>query len=421
VHLNLPLGIVRATLTATLLLPQLAHAPRALAQQTAAPHDHAPLSFVTNPFSQVQEKLEPHGIRLNLFVNDQYQAVLAGADTNGCGRNAASMDLFLTFDLEKLGVAARSDVLLHFQSNWGNGINGRTGALMQVNDDADGDLGGHIAQLWYRTYFFDGATALQLGFLDYQTILDRNAYANSEDKQFWHQTLDNNPMVPLNIGLGAALTIHPKDSWTLVVGAGDGQSVLYKPGFSTAFHDEASFFGFLEGAVHIKRPSDRGELPGNCRVGLIYDPRSKTILERARRPRQRSGDVGMYVSLDQMVYRESPDDQQGLGVFGRFGYRDPDVSRMARFWSAGFQYQGLVPGRDDDVLGLAFSLQRSGHKYRRHVDRASDNETVYELYYAIRVSPNLVVTPDIQYIDNPGTTGTLSHALVAGVRLRLSL
>lgn len=391
------------------------------ADDAAAPTDSSdPFAAVFQPVARFQDDLKEKGVLANLYINNQFQGVLKGGVDN-TSRNAASLDFFLLFDLEALGLVEDSDVLLHFQSNWEAGINPYTGALGQVNDDADGSLGGHIAQLWYRLYLLDHKANLKIGYLDYQTIADRNAYANSEDKQFWHQWLDNNPLVPLNIGLGAAFTIQPTDWYTLVIGAGDAQSKPYASGFSTAFSEECWYVGYLENAFHVKLPSDRGDLPGNYRVGLVYDPRPSTVYEDSRQPRERGDDWGFYLSVDQLLYRESEDDLQGLGVFGRFGYRDPEVNAMSRFWSAGVQYLGLIPGRDEDVIGLGFAFLRSGQEYRTYVDREFTNETVYELYYAWKVSPNLVVTPDIQYVDNPGARGDVGHCVVAGVRLRLSL
>ncbi len=279
----------------------------------------------------------------------------------------------------------------------------------------------HVAQFWYRHHFLKHRIALQVGYLDYQTIVDRNAYANSEDKQFMHQTLDNNPLVPLRIGMGASLTIKPTTWYTLILGIADGQASPYKGGVSRAFHEEDWYTVYAEQGLHAKWSSDRGPLPGNYRLGFFYDPGPRATFPRSSRDgRTRAGDYGMYASLDQMLYRESEEGDQGLGAFLRFGYRSPENNRLSRFWSGGLSYKGLIPGRDADVLGAAFSLLRPSHHYRHRVDAEFGNETVYELYYAIRVTKWFVVTPDIQYIDNPGGTDTRSHTLVASLRVRMS-
>ncbi len=378
---------------------------------------------MTGDWGGLRTNLEDHGVRINVFFNSFYGSVLKGGiNTEGKGRNAGSMDALIRVDLDKAGMIPDAELLLHLQTIWGGGINARTGALAQVHDDADNLNGLHVAQLWYRHHFFDRRLSLRLGFLDYQTILDRNAFANSEDKQFMHQTLDNNPLVPLNIGLGAEVTIRPCDWYTLIIGAGDAQSGGYTAGFDTAFHDEAWFRGYIENAFHVEIPSERGPLAGNYRIGLLYDPQPRSVYVHERRsPRMLGHNLNWYLSIDQMLYRENPDDTQGLGVFARFAWADPDNHRIARFWSAGMQYKGLLPERNADVLGFACAMQESSHSAKERTNRDFGNETVYELYYAIKLTKWLTLTPDIQYIDNPGGADEHGHAIVAALRLRVSL
>lgn len=371
----------------------------------------------------LRNELADKGIKINLFVNDQFQTVARGGlDTESTGRNSASTDLFITADLDKLGVIKNGEMLGHFQSNCGAGINPYTGTLYEVNDDADGNQHYHVAQLWYRHYFADHKIHLTLGYLDFQTVVDRNAFANSEDKQFWNQALDNNPLVPLNIGLGATLIAQPTKWFSLVLGVADDQSVLYKPGFSTAFHDEALFRAYVETDFHADWPSRRGPLPGNLRLGTVYDPGTFTEFAQAGQPTStRSEQYIFFVSADQLLFREGKTDEQGLGIFGRYSYRDPEINRVFQHWSAGLQYRGAIPGRDNDVIALAVAQQQTSHKARRRVDARLGDETVYELYYAFQMAEWLVISPDVQYIDNPGANDEVGHTVVAGIRVRISV
>lgn len=378
---------------------------------------------MTGDWGGLRQDLRDSGIDVHVFVTARYQAILSGGlSLDGGDPVAASHDTLISFDFEKMGLIKDADGLIHAQNYWEDGINLQTGALQQVNDDADGDKGLLIDQLWFRKYFWNRRISLMLGFVDFQTIADRNAFANSEDKQFWNQMLDNNPLIPLNIGLGAALTVKPVSWYTLILGFGDAQSVLYKPGFSTAFHDERWFRAYWENDFHLQIPTRRGPLEGNYRFGFLYEPTPRAVFPRSLRDvRTRGSDVGFYVSLDQMLYRERVEDDQGLGVFARFAYRNPEFNRMSRFWSGGLQYKGIFPERDKDVLGLAFALQRSSHLYRQRVNHEFSNETAYELYYAIQVTPWLVISPDVQYVDNPGASDQISHVVVAGIRVRVAL
>jgi len=223
-------------------------------------------------------------------------------------------------------------------------------------------------------------------------------------------------------GLGAALYFRPCNWYSMILGVGDAQRLpLYKPGFSTAFHDRAWFLGYLEQALHVKIPTKRGPLKGNYRFGLVYDPTVRDEFSRPRAVPERNGnDVGFYASFDQAVYRENEDDNQGLGWFFRYGYRHGEYFRFNQFWSTGLAYTGLIPTRDNDVVGIAMAQKLSSKHFQSRINNRAGTETIYELYYSYQVTPWLAILPDIQYIDNPGGNGDLSQAIVAGVRFRVT-
>lgn len=372
------------------------------------------------------------GIETQFFYNNHFMSVMDGGLSTGGGKNSATIDWFVILDLEKMKLLDDADMLIQVRDGWGYSINPFTGTTkgMDVNDDADGKQDLYIDQLWYRQYLFDRKFALQVGYLDFQTIVDRNAYANSEDKQFMNTALDNNPIVPTATitTLGAAAYIQPVSWYTLILGAGNAQGPThgapdpwYEPDFDTTFHDEAWFVGYIEHDFTLKIPSSRGPLPGNYRFGMFYDPRPRPVFLYPSEYPDREGDEwAFYTSCDQLVFRENSKDDQGLGVFFRYAYRPQEINRFSEFWSGGLSYAGLVPDRDKDVLGVAFGRLNSSHNFRHRVNRDAGDETVYELYYAIQITPWLVVSPDIQYVDNPGANDTISHATVGGVRVRVS-
>lgn len=114
--------------------------------------------------------------------------------------------------------------------------------------------------------------------------------------------------------------------------------------------------------------------------------------------------------------RRDQDDSQGLGVFFRYGYADEAVSVVEHFWSAGAQYQGLIPTRDDDVLGFGFAQGIISDSLPGL--EGGDRESVYEVYYSVAVYPWLVITPDFQYVTSPGGFHG-RDAFVAGLRVRV--
>ena len=131
--------------------------------------------------------------------------------------------------------------------------------------------------------------------------------------------------------------------------------------------------------------------------------------------------MGLYVSCDQMVYKEvkdAPADSQGLGLFARWGYAHSDVAEITQFWSVGGQYQGLVPAREDDVVGVGVA-QGVLSDYVPSAGRET-NETAIEAYYNARVLPWLNITGDVQYIMHPGADSSVDNAVVIGIRAQMS-
>ena len=190
--------------------------------------------------------------------------------------------------------------------------------------------------------------------------------------------------------------------------------------FNTAFHDEDYFFYVFETGITPQLDSANGPLQGAYRIGLWNDPQPKGHSDASPSYSGRD-DVGFYLSCGQLLMKENadPEDSQGFGVFFRYGYASSKRNDMANFWSVGFQYQGLLEGRDDDVLGAGFAQGIFSDKASSTY--TDDYESVIELYYNAQVTPWLNISPSAQYIANPGGSKTVSDAVVLGERAQINL
>jgi len=88
-----------------------------------------------------------------------------------------------------------------------------------------------------------------------------------------------------------------------------------------------------------------------------------------------------------MLYKENddPEDSKGLGTLFRYGYAAARKNDITNFFSAGFQYQGLLDGQDDDVLGAAFAHGFFGDTAASSYQQ--DYENALEVYYNAQVTP----------------------------------
>ena len=393
------------------------------------PFDVRHNSALTGDWWGARAWLKERGIEFGLSLNTQYQGNVHGGErTRSAHRVTGSGDYELTLDFEKMGVLKGGTFYCLAESVFGDDVGlDRVGALFGTNADAIGETAILARQVWYEQKLFDGKARVRAGRLSVFTDFDTNAFANSEDYQFLNPALVNtfNMPVPadgLGEGLGAQVVIQPAEWVYFGAIAMDARSDAHNGGFHTAFHDEDYFFFAWELGFLPVWKLPWGKLPGGYRFGLWYDPQPKAkffddLGGRRRTIPLKRDDTGFYVNLDQMLVREKPGDEsdtQGLGVFFRYGYAPANVNLLEHFWSVGAQYQGLIPTRDEDVLGFGFAQGLIGGPSRR-LDGGSQ-EAVYELYYNIKLLPWLQLSPDLQYVVNPGARGG-RDAFVIGLRL----
>jgi porin len=373
--------------------------------------------------SGIRQDLAARGIAFRLFLNHYTGWIARGPESFGDEvGHSGSYDAFARIDLEELVGWTNFDVLLHLKGQYDRSLNPDLPSLSNPIDDADFDEPIYVDELWLQRSFFDDRALLRIGFLEQQTMFDRNAYANSEDRQFATTFLDNDAVVPLPNALGAVLLVKPLDWLELAFSAADADNESRSAGFDSAFDGVSSLSGYFEAALHAEIPGPTRTLEGTYRFGVFSDGRKLARFDRDRQtggaPRTERGHVGAYASLDQALFFESANDAQGLGLFARFGYADEDANRIAWFWSAGLQYIGLVPGRNRDVTGMAVYQAIGSKRYRSAVDSNVDDETGFELYYRAELTPWLAITPDIQYTIDPGAIRSTRDAWVVLVRLR---
>jgi len=378
---------------------------------------------LTEELSETVDKLADSGIEVGLGATNVYQAnVKNGLGTHQkAGRVTGSYDLEIATDLEQLLGLAGLGLFVHAEGGWPDteGIDEQmVGSVAGVNADAGGKRSLDVVEAVFEWALLDDFLTLRVGKMDMAGTFDASEYANDEAAQFLNGALVNNLTIPLpDYCLGAVLSAHLTESWYVAAGVGDAQADGRETGFRTALHGEDYFFYAVETGIGIELNSASGPRPGNYRLGLWYDPQPKANSDATREYRD---DLGCYVSLDQMLLRENddPEDSQGLGLFARFGYADAKRNDLATFWSFGAQYQGLLEGRDEDVLGIG--LAQSVFSDAAGATFTADHENAVEFYYSAQVAPWIAVSPSLQYLTHPGGNRGVSNALVTGVRAQIS-
>jgi porin len=378
----------------------------------------------------LNDVLEPSGVDFGLSLTNIYQLNARGgmSTSRRQGRWSGSYDFEMSADMEQLLGLEGAEIYMLAEGTWSRKDIDETsvGSAFGVNGDFAPREAVNIIELWYQQSFFDDTLRIRFGKLDmtggfeYQgcsASFDCNAYANDENTQFLNSALVNNPTIPFpDYGLGVIVFWSPLDDWYLSAGAADAQADKREAGFNTAFHEEDYFVYMAETGITPRLHSAGGPLQGAYRVGMWYSPEPRANAQAADEGRAWRDDVGFYLSFDQLLHKErnDRDDTQGLGAFFRYGYADDKTNDIADFYSIGLQYQGLFDGRDEDVLGIGYARgefsDRASSVYR------DSYESVIETYYNARITPWLQLTPSVQYIANPGGSGSVKDAVVVGFR-----
>ncbi len=82
--------------------------------------------------------------------------------------------------------------------------------------------------------------------------------------------------------------------------------------------------------------------------------------------------------------------------------------------SAGANYKGLIPGRENDRTVAFVTYGKISDDYAVSVGQNLDYEMVYEIGHRIQISPAFYIQPSVQYIQNPGGSGNTDDAVVVG-------
>ena len=133
------------------------------------------------------------------------------------------------------------------------------------------------------------------------------------------------------------------------------------------------------------------------------------------------GNFGFYVRGEKTLYVDASE----LSVFGRLGYAHGDFNVFDYFASAGLTWRGMLHGRPDDQIGLAFAWAETSSNVLDLADElgvgAEPREVIVELTYRAPISEMIAIQPSLHYVINPGLDPSLDNALAVGLRFELTL
>ena len=260
---------------------------------------------------------------------------------------------------------------------------------------------------------------------------------------------------PVALKVDPAFAVYPKATW--------GARARFRPTRDTAIQvgayevqplaDGPSGWAWAsENATGLMLPAEftwepyltHDKLPGHYVLGYAHDTTrypdalgTKPSYLVAQAGRERSAPMDMFwFESEQMIYRKGgPGQMAGGYLMAGYIHNTPHVASISDQAYGGLSFNGLIPGRTTDRLGILYSwyhvsdrkregqtiAQDAGLSLGRQVTGPQTDSHVIEAYYGIDTCPGLLIQPEFQYMIRPGETGHIPDAAVVGLKVVASL
>lgn len=373
----------------------------------------------TGDWAGARTWLEEHGVEFGASYTIDW-----GATWSGGARNRSTVmsmpDVNVAFDLERLFGIPRTIAFFDTYQTEGRGLSGDIGTAQGVSN-IEAFNTAQVAEAWVETWFGD-SVRFKFGKVDFNS-----EFAFSEVcAEFLNPSAGITPTVQAgptfpNPATSANLFVMPTEFSYIGVGVYDGAGAVGvntgSQGFSGFFRNDESddYFTIVEAGTSWTGGNTWGS--GRLAIGGWHHgeqfPRYDGGTDH--------GAAGGYAILDQIVWRENPedaDDLQGLGFAAVVSASGSEaIVTTPLHLQAGLVWTGALEGRDDDAFGfLVTYVQLSEATGSPYVG----SETIFELVYKLQLTPTVILRPDLQYVVNPGGDPTLDDALVGMLRMEIT-
>jgi porin len=423
-HRRLPKSLLVA---ACALLPPSAPILADSAAEGSALSDWLSGDYATGDWGGLRSHLIEHGITLEGAYTTDIMAVRNGNAGSGDGWDyAGRIDFGVEFDFETLaGIPGFS---AYASGAWSSGQNlseRKVGNIFAVQEIYSGrEI--RLSQLYVQQRLFDDEVTFKVGRLTTEEdFLASDIYTN-----YVNGGINGTPAnVPGgNFGFtpapfaqwGAVAAVEPIEHLRLAVGVynADEKTIDDKRNgtrFTLDPEDGVFAIGEVSYAWHqIEEAAEEGGepaipegLPGLAKVGIFGESGNREDLKDGR---DKDGNAGFYVSLEQMVYREPETADQGLTPWAVASFLPrQSINEVPVFFGAGLVYKGLIPSRDDDAAAIGFFYGNISRDIN-----PGGSEKVLEINYTVQLTPWFYVRPDLQLVFDPAGVSSADTAVVFG-------
>jgi porin len=327
-----------------------------------------------------------------------------------------SYDLTVTVDSEKGGLWSGGTVFVYGLGTWGDTPSNIVGDI-QWTDNIQAPETFRVCEAWINQASSDGKFQFLFGLHDFSSEFEILQYAGGLLNSSFGISIAStqvNPSIYPTTSLAARVRMTPVDNSYLQIAVYDGVPGDPNNQKGTQIKlsvDDGLFYG-IEGGFLGGDGADYFKLAlGGWYHTTDFESFSGSPV---------NNNSGMYLIGERRIYSEE-DAEQGLGAFFQLSFADSENNQIDQYFGLGLSYKGLLPGRSGDTLSMGVAHARNGDEFRAVESSFERAETALELNYRIEVTPYFAITPDIQYVINPGTDPDLDNATVLGARFEMAM
>ena len=291
---------------------------------------------------------------------------------------------------------------------------------------------GTLLEAWVERDFLDGRLALLGGLYAVDSEFDVKESAAVFMNGGFGTGLDlsetglNGPCVYPAACLGLRARYSPGESGYVQFALLDGGAGDPDQPHGLQIHLRGDDGLFMIGETGLRQTDGAGRFRRAALGAWHYTTELESLLQppAPAAMRTRDGTHGAYALVEGTLYQEPGQGNGGLSGFLRAGLAEASVNPFDRYAGAGLAYTGLLPGRNEDVLGLGISAAFFGRDYRsaRALEGApvGSHELVIELGYWMPLLPWFSVQLDAQYTRHPSGRRETGNATVLGLRYQVT-
>ena len=394
-------------------------------------------STIDGDWGGYRSLLADHGLVFSGITVADFQGNVSGGNRRAFAPADSSV-LAIDADLKRL--AGLNGLLFHveFVSVAGENLSTKSlGNTLQVAT-AFSEPGYYLGQMYAQQKLFDEKLTLQAGrmttannfaslpiFNDYVSFTTNPIPISLTNNTIYFSSLPG-------VTWAAVGTVTATESISFAAGIYDSNLPSALPfgsrsGVDFSFGESGGPMEAAQFTYDFNRSSSDTGLPGIFNLGAFYSDADYQVLSNGNHQR---GNYGFYLESQQTIYRYGGSGSDlGLSPWFTVAYNPQhNINPLPLLVMAGAAYHGLLPGRGDDSLAVAFYYGKLNTASAALVSSvvsapiptsSTSNEKVLELDYTCWATPWLGITPDFQYVFNPDGSGGGRNAAVPGVQIQV--